>query len=103
MTDNPEQVQSYLIAGLGNPGREYRENRHNVGFMGIDRLAARLGVTFSRLESRALVTKASYLDRRLILAKPQTYMNDSGAAVASLARFYKLPLENTLVVYDEVD
>jgi PTH1 family peptidyl-tRNA hydrolase len=73
MSDSPEQGLTYLIAGLGNPGREYRENRHNVGFMVVDRLAARLGVTFSRLESRALVTKAGYQDRRLILAKPQTY------------------------------
>lgn len=93
----------YLIAGLGNPGRAYRENRHNVGFMALDRLAARLGWSFSRLESRALVTRGEYQDRRLTLAKPQTYMNLSGQAVASLLRFYKIPLENLLVVYDDVD
>jgi peptidyl-tRNA hydrolase, PTH1 family len=93
----------YLIVGLGNPGRDYRDNRHNVGFMLVDRLAARLGVAFSRLESRALVTKGEQEGRRVILAKPQTFMNLSGQAVGALARYYKIPLENTLVAYDEVD
>jgi PTH1 family peptidyl-tRNA hydrolase len=97
------QQPNYLIAGLGNPGREYLGNRHNIGFMLLDRLASRLQVTFSRLESRALVTKAGYQDHRLILAKPQTYMNLSGQAVGSLLRFYKVPLEQLLVVYDDVD
>jgi PTH1 family peptidyl-tRNA hydrolase len=94
---------TYLIVGLGNPGREYRGSRHNVGFMVLDRLAERLGVTFSRLESKALVTKAIALENRLVLAKPQTYMNLSGQAVGSLVRFYKVPLERLLVAYDEVD
>ena len=93
----------FLIVGLGNPGREYRETRHNAGFMVLDRLAARLGESFSRLESHALVSKAIYQNNRLILAKPQTYMNASGQAVGGLARFYKVPLENFLVLYDDVD
>jgi len=93
----------YLITGLGNPGRQYSENRHNVGFMLVSRLANRLGVSFSRLESKALVTKAAYRDYRLVLAKPQTYMNLSGQAVSALQRFYKIPLENLLIVYDDVD
>jgi PTH1 family peptidyl-tRNA hydrolase len=93
----------YLVAGLGNPGRQYSENRHNVGFMLVSRLANRLGVAFSRLESKALVTKAIYKDFRLVLAKPQTYMNLSGQAVSALQRFYKVPLENLLVAYDDVD
>ena len=93
----------YLIAGLGNPGREYRENRHNVGFRVVDRLAESLGVKFTRLESKALVTKGDYQGRRLVLAKPQTYMNLSGTAVRGVARFYKVPLSNLLVIYDDVD
>ncbi len=93
----------YLIVGLGNPGREYQQNRHNVGFMLLDGLAARLGVTFSRVESKALVTKGEYNGRKLILAKPQTYMNLSGQAVVSLVNFYKIPLERLLVAYDDVD
>lgn len=94
---------NYLIAGLGNPGREYLGNRHNVGFMALDRLANSLQVSFSRLESRALVTKADYQESRLILAKPQTYMNLSGQAVGALLRFYKVPLEQLLIIYDDVD
>jgi PTH1 family peptidyl-tRNA hydrolase len=93
----------YLITGLGNPGREYRETRHNIGFMLVDHLAQRLGVSFSRMESKALVTKGEYQGRRLVLAKPQTYMNLSGSAVGSLVRFYKVPITNLLVAYDDVD
>jgi PTH1 family peptidyl-tRNA hydrolase len=71
--------------------------------MALDRLAARLGLTFSRLESKALLAKGTHQGRRVVLAKPQTYMNLSGKAVASLARFYKVPLVQLLVVYDDVD
>lgn len=98
-----EQQAVYLIAGLGNPGREYRENRHNVGFMVLDRLAARLRLSFSRLESKALLTKGDHEGRRLLLAKPQTYMNLSGQSVGALLRYYKVPLEHLLVVFDDVD
>lgn len=93
----------YLVAGLGNPGREYKNNRHNAGFMLLDRLAGRLNLTFGRLEAKALVAKGIYQGRRLILAKPQTYMNESGKAVGALVRFYKVPLENLIVAYDDVD
>jgi PTH1 family peptidyl-tRNA hydrolase len=98
-----EPQTHYLIAGLGNPGPQYRQTRHNVGFMVVDRLAARLGVTFSRLESKALVTKADYQGKRLVLVKPHTFMNLSGGPISSLARYYKVPQENLLVTYDEVD
>ena len=93
----------YLIVGLGNPGREYRLTRHNIGFICLDRLADRLDAAFTRVESRALVTKTAYQSSRLVLAKPQTYMNLSGQAVSALARFYKVPIEHLLVVYDDVD
>ncbi len=93
----------FLIIGLGNTGRQYVDNRHNVGFMLVSRLAERLGVTFSRMESNALVTKGDYKGRRIILAKPQTYMNLSGQPVNSLVNFYKFPLENLLIIYDDVD
>lgn len=98
-----DQKVPYLIIGLGNPGRQYQNTRHNVGFMIIDRLAGRLGVSFSRLESKALVTKGDYQDDRLVLAKPQTFMNLSGQAVGALVKFYKVPLEQILVVYDDAD
>lgn len=94
---------TYLIVGLGNPGREYHKNRHNVGFMQLDALAEELNTRFTRLESRALITKANYRDHRLILVKPQTYMNLSGLAVESLLRFYRIELDNLLIAYDDVD
>lgn len=102
MTDQQPSTP-YLIVGLGNPGHEYRESRHNIGFLLLSHLAERLGVTFSRLQSKALVTDGRYQDHKIILAKPQTFMNLSGQAVGPLVNFYKIPLENLLVVYDEVD
>jgi len=93
----------YLIVGLGNPGKQYRENRHNIGFMVVDKLAERLGLTFSRVQYKSLVTDGRYQGKKIILAKPQTYMNNSGQSVGALARFYKLPLANLLVAYDDVD
>ena len=93
----------FLVVGLGNPGRENRNNRHNIGFLVLDQLAERLGTSFSRMRMNALQTAVKYKNHRLILIKPQTYMNSSGKAVSSFVRFYKLPLENLLVVYDDVD
>ena len=93
----------FVVVGLGNPGRAYRNTRHNAGFMVLDRLVARLGESFSRLEARALIVKAVYRDKRLILAKPQTFMNESGRSVGTLVRFYKVPLSNLLVIFDDVD
>ena len=96
-------LDTYLLIGLGNPGREYRDNRHNFGFMLVDRLAVRLAARGMKLQSKAIVTDALYEDRKLILAKPQTYMNLSGHSVQGLANFYKLPLENLLVAHDDLD
>jgi peptidyl-tRNA hydrolase, PTH1 family len=94
---------TYLLIGLGNPGREYRDNRHNIGFMLIDRLAVRLDARGMKVQSKAIVTTAAYQDRRLILAKPQTYMNLSGHSAQGLLNFYKLPVENMLVAHDDLD
>lgn len=95
--------ESFLVIGLGNPGREYRETRHNVGFMLLDRLAVKLNARFTRLQSRALVAKAAYAERKIILAKPQTFMNLSGQSVQGLVHFYKLPLNNLLIAHDDLD
>jgi PTH1 family peptidyl-tRNA hydrolase len=94
---------SFLLIGLGNPGREYQTNRHNFGFMLIDRIAVRLNARGLKVQSKAIVTSAVYEDRRLILGKPQTYMNLSGQSIQGLAHFYKLPLDNMLVAYDDLD
>jgi len=94
----------YLIVGLGNPGREYRDNRHNVGFMTLDRLVARHKLTgFTKMQSRALITTGSVAGAAVILAKPQTYMNLSGQATGTLVRFYEVPLERLLVCSDDID
>ena len=94
---------TFLLIGLGNPGREYRDNRHNVGFMLIDRLIVRLNARGLKVQSKAIVTTATYEDRKLILAKPQTYMNLSGQSAQGLLNFYKLPMENMLVAHDDLD
>ena len=94
---------TYLLIGLGNPGREYRDNRHNVGFMLIDRLAVRLDARGMKVQAKAIVTTATYQERKLLLAKPQTYMNLSGQSAQGLLNFYKLPMENMLIAHDDLD
>lgn len=93
----------FLLIGLGNPGREYKDNRHNVGFMTIDRLVVRLNARGMKLQSKAIVVTATYEERKLILAKPQTFMNLSGQSVQGLAHFYKVPLTNLMVLSDDLD
>ena len=94
---------SYLLVGLGNPGRQYKDTRHNFGFMLIDRIAVRLNARGMKVQSKAIVTNAIYEDRKLILAKPQTYMNLSGQSVQGLVHFYKIPLTNVMVLSDDLD
>lgn len=94
---------TFLIVGLGNPGREYKDNRHNVGFMLIDRLSVRLNARLTRVQAKALVGSVNHEGNKIILAKPQTYMNLSGQSIQGLARFYKVPLENMIVAHDDLD
>ena len=96
-------AKTFLIAGLGNPGKEYADTRHNIGFMAVNEIAQKLGVKFSRMQSKAMVTKAKHKENSIILAKPRSYMNNSGQPVSALTRFYKIPTENILVIYDDVD
>lgn len=93
----------YLLIGLGNPGREYANTRHNFGFMAIDRLAVRLNARGMKVQSKAIVMDSKYEDHKLILAKPQTYMNLSGQSVQGLAHFYKIPNENLMILSDDLD
>jgi PTH1 family peptidyl-tRNA hydrolase len=92
-----------LIVGLGNPGREFKNNRHNVGFMLVDRLATKLEVKFTRYKFNSLYITGQYKNYRVILVKPQAYMNLSGNTVHSFVRFYKLHPEQLFVIYDDVD
>ena len=98
-----EGLPVYLLVGLGNPGREYRNTRHNAGFMVIDRLSDVLKIGISRMQERALVGVGTDGERKIILAKPQTYMNLSGTAISALMRFYKVPPANLLVIHDDID
>jgi len=93
----------WLIAGLGNPGRRYRENRHNVGFEVVDRLAAANGLHFDERRSRAYVARGCIEGVRIVLVKPQTYMNLSGEAVGAVARFFKVPPQRVLAIFDDLD
>jgi PTH1 family peptidyl-tRNA hydrolase len=92
-----------LIVGLGNPGRKYRHNRHNVGFMALDQLARRNQLDFTRQQSDAIVSVGTIAGSRVVLAKPQTFMNKSGVPVAVLRRFYKVADEDLLVIFDDLD
>lgn len=96
-------MTKYLIVGLGNPGRDYAFNRHNVGFMAVSRLAAKHNVTFTRKQSKALITTLRLDDKQVILAKPQTFMNLSGESVQGLVKFYEIDLDNLMVCYDDLD
>lgn len=92
-----------LLVGLGNPGREYANTRHNIGFMVIDRLASTLGIPVKRLLFHALTGQGELGGEKIILAKPQTYMNLSGKAVGALLNWYKTGLSGLLVIYDDMD
>jgi PTH1 family peptidyl-tRNA hydrolase len=92
-----------LVAGLGNPGRKYAGNRHNVGFHCLDRLAEKHGMVFDTKRDKAHLALGRIAGQRAILAKPLTYVNASGEAVGALARFYKVDPESLLVIYDELD
>ncbi len=98
-------MSDYLIVGLGNPGSKYRLTRHNAGFMVVDELAERLGTTFREVKTAPARQEAeARLDgKRMMLLKPMTYMNRSGDAVARLVKYFKIPLDNLLVIQDDLD
>jgi len=93
----------YLLVGLGNPGRAYKGDRHNIGFMLLDRLASMMGVQFGRVRFQSLLATGRLAGAPVVLAKPQTYMNLSGRAVSQLARFFKIAPAGLLVAYDDLD
>lgn len=96
-------TEFYLIVGLGNPGPKYTANRHNVGFLCLEQLAAAHGLTFDKQQKKARVALGAIRGRRVVLAQPQTFMNDSGQAVVPLVQFYRVPSGRLLVVYDDLD
>jgi PTH1 family peptidyl-tRNA hydrolase len=96
-------MSNFLIVGLGNPGREYRETRHNIGFMVVDHIAEVLNIKLGRLQHKALVGDGLYHNQKVILAKPVTYMNLSGQAVVSLVRYHRIEQANFIVIHDDLD
>ena len=93
---------SHIIVGLGNPGAEYEKTRHNAGFMAIDYAAKLLGTEIKRAKFHSLVAEANMGNARVLLMKPETYMNNSGVAIAEAAAFYKIATENIIVLHDEI-
>jgi len=92
-----------VIVGLGNPGSKYESTKHNIGFMTIDLLADRNGIQISKLKHKALVGEGKIAGRKVMLVKPQTYMNESGRSVREIVGYYNVAMEDLLVVYDDVD
>lgn len=99
---SPAAPITHIVCGLGNPGEKYEKTRHNAGFLAIDALCQQLGVRCDRAKFKALTGEVSIGDVRVLLMKPQTFMNASGEAVAEAARFYKIPAENITVISDDV-
>jgi PTH1 family peptidyl-tRNA hydrolase len=93
---------THIVAGLGNPGAEYKSTRHNVGFMALDYIADKLGVRIDRAKFHSLITEAELGGVRVLLMKPETYMNNSGVAISEAASFYKIAPENIIVLHDEI-
>jgi PTH1 family peptidyl-tRNA hydrolase len=99
-TDDPDL---WLLVGLGNPGLKYEFNRHNIGFMVIDALAKRENIDVKRIQENAAVGRGRLFDKKILLAKPMTFMNVSGESVGKLSRFYRIPSQRILVIYDDLD
>ena len=93
----------YVIAGLGNPGKKYENTRHNMGFITIDQLAEKHNIKVDKLKFKALVGEGRIAGQKVMLVKPQTYMNLSGESIREVMNFYKLDPENLIVIYDDID
>jgi len=97
-----KQQETWLIVGLGNPGREYEKTRHNVGFRALDLLAEKLKCKVDKLKFQGLYTQANYGVKKLLLLKPQTFMNLSGRSVLQLSAFFKVPRQRIIVLFDDI-
>ncbi len=98
----PTGQVEFLIIGLGNPGTQYENTRHNAGFLTIDKLADKLNVRVNKLKYKSLCCDAMISSKRCLLMKPQTFMNNSGQAVVEAMNFHKIPIENVIIIYDDI-
>lgn len=92
----------YIVAGLGNPGKQYENTRHNAGFIALDKLADKYNCNVSKMKYKALIGDCTIAGKRTLLMKPQTFMNLSGEAVVQAMSFYKIPPENVIVLFDDI-
>lgn len=99
----PTGPVEWLIVGLGNPGKEYAATRHNIGFITLDRLAQQEHFDIKKIKFKSLVCDTVFAGKRCMMMKPSTFMNNSGEAVGECARFYKIPPEHILVIYDDIN
>lgn len=99
----PTGPVEWLIVGLGNPGKEYAATRHNIGFITLDRLAQQEHFDIKKIKFKSLVCDTVFAGKRCMMMKPSTFMNNSGEAVGECARFYRIPPEHILVIYDDIN
>ena len=99
----PQAPIEYIIAGLGNPGTQYEDTRHNCGFMAVETIAEEHNIEIKRLKFKSLTAEIQLGGKRCLLMKPSTFMNLSGEAVGEAASFYKIPPENVIVIYDDIN
>ena len=93
----------WLIVGLGNPGSQYQRNRHNIGFMAVDEIVRRHDLSSSKKKFQALLSEGEIAGEKVLVLKPQTYMNLSGQSVQAAVSFYKIPLDHVVVFHDDLD
>lgn len=93
----------FVIAGLGNPGKSYENTRHNIGFTTLDRIAKEYGIKINKIKHKALVGEGFISGQKVLLVKPQTYMNLSGNSIREILEYYKVDPENLIVIYDDID
>lgn len=98
-----ESGKAWLFAGLGNPGAEYENNRHNIGFMAVDLIADKYGFPAFRAKYQGQMAEGAIDGSKVVLLKPQTYMNNSGQSIAAAAKFYKIPADRVVIIHDEID
>lgn len=103
MLFSKNSTYDWLIIGLGNPGKEYENTRHNVGFMAADLFMKENGGDFNKSKMQSVFGECKIGSNRVLVAKPQTYMNNSGEAVSQIAKFYKIPLDRIIVVCDDIN